>query len=536
MQGEIIRSWEYKMTNPPNQAWYLSAYQPRFNAYSLAPEENQTSHKYMGLDFFGTWTGAAPIPDFLTLHYQRPAKTYMLVAAYEKKCGIPELAGWKSEGWARRPSDKPRATLEFGFGEKNGSFGMASVGYMFSKTGARVDVPSKTFIKANVKHLQTEGYYNIFVAEEDGSITRAPAPPAGMMITPGGLCPKELHDMWTVKGHDSEDAATREMAFRTWHPLWDPCWWCSFGHEHGSSAPLLMSYWPRYDYTVLKHKGDTEMESHAGFKDFVLDTATHRVYYGIHIHVSSNTRYATRHHTLVAVVQNKTSGELEYDTQVKADFGALVARKREGGLVGVTPEMETLRLQLGYPRRHRLVNVLDPENPAAGDFSQRGPPDTRVGRYEQWATVPLCSETKNAREPAVDVKDPSTALRTPSLTLDGNVIKLGHMNSDGSLRQGLNINREFRTEGWILTDDACVFKIRNILAAPRADGKFYTDPYGLNLFDSAGDDRLVQYIKPGFRLQITGNFMTNDTWLGLYRDGDHGAMKNVMNGVVPGVN
>ncbi len=543
MRGEIIQSWHYKMDEDGNQMWYKSVYQPRFVEYQLAPEKDPKSRKYAGLDVFATNTAAARMADFATIEFQRTAKTYLLVAASNKVGGTPQLAGWKSEGWVRQAPGKAKSVLEFGFGEEKDRFTLPSAGYLFVKTGRTVVVPTKSFIKSNVKHLATKGRFVILVAERDAGTTRALAPPGRMKITPGGLCPNELHNAWTVKGPDSQDAATRDKDFRTWHPLYDPCWWCSYGHEHGSAAPLLMDYKPRYDYAVLKHRGDTELESHAGFKDFVLDTPTHRVYYGIHMHVSNRTRFATRHHTVVVVVKSKETGQVEYDTRVKADFGALTVRKRVGGLVGVTPEMERLREQLGDQRRQRLVNVLDPSNPTAGGFKQRKQPKTRKGRYEQWMTVPLCSKTQRKRGPAVDVKDPATALKKASLMLRNNVVKLGRVNSDGRLRQGLNINREFRADGWILSDSACSFTLPYVHTAaqkvePKSNTvrKFYTDPYGEQVYDGPGESHLVQYIRPGFKLQITGKFMTNDTWLGLYRDGDHGAMWNVMNGVMPGVN
>ena len=536
MRGEIIRSWEYAPEKRKGQAWYRSAYQPRFSGYYLAPENEPTSTKYMGLDFFATATGVTSVANFLTLHYQRPAKTYLFVSAYKKTSGIPQLEGWESEGWARKPQNKPSAKLEFGVGKTKSSFGMSSAGFVFSKTGTSVQVPSKTYIKANVRHLQTKGFYTVLVAEQSGKPTRQPTSPKGMRVTAGALCPQQLHDKWTVSGADSEDRKTRNKQFRTWHPLWDPCWWCSYGHEHGSAAPLLMGYWPRYGYTAFKHRGDTEAETHAGFKDFVLDTTTHRVYYGIHMHVSSKTRFATRHHTVVVAAQNKQTGELEYETRVKADFGALTVRKKSGGVVGVTTQMESLRRKLDSPIRQRLINVLDPSNPKAGGFDQRAAPKTRRGHYEQWSTVPLCSVTKRAREPTVDVKDPATALRTASVRVDNNVVVLGRENSDGSVQQGLGLNREFRSEKFVITDSACEFKLRNILARPRSDGRFYTDAYGVKLVEGAGEHHVSQFVKMNFSLEISGDFMTTDTWLGLYRTGYNGAMKNVMNGVLPGEN
>ncbi len=112
---------------------------------------------------------------------------------------------------------------------------------------------------------------------------------------------------------------------------------------------------------MLKHRGDSELESHAGFKNFVLDTATHRVHYGSHMHVSNRTRFAKRHHTIFVVAKSKEIGQIEYNTRVKTDFGTSTVQTFVGGLVGMTPETQRLLEQLKDHRRQwRLVNLLDP--------------------------------------------------------------------------------------------------------------------------------------------------------------------------------
>ena len=163
----------------------------------------------MGLEFFATTTGLTSIANFLALHYQRPAKTYLFFTAYKKASGTTDLEGWESEGWERRPQNKSSAKLEYGVGKTKSSFGMSSAGFVFSKTGTSVEAPFKMYIKANVRNLQTKGLYTILVVEEGGKPTRQPTSPKGVQETSVALGPLQFHDKWTVSGADSQDRKTR---------------------------------------------------------------------------------------------------------------------------------------------------------------------------------------------------------------------------------------------------------------------------------------------------------------------------------------
>ena len=111
-------------------------------------------------------------------------------------------------------------------------------------------------------------------------------------------------------------------------------------------------------------------------------------------------------------------------------------------------------------------------------------------------TVSLCSETQRKRGSAFDVKDPATELKKASLKLRNNVVKLRHVKSDGRLRQALNMNREFRADGWMLSDIACSFELPYVhAAAQKVDlksstvRKFYTEPYGEQVYDGPDESR-----------------------------------------------
>ncbi len=112
----------------------------------------------------------------------------------------PQLADCKSEGWMKQAPGKARSVLEFGF--------------LFVKTVRMVVFPTKSFIKYR---------FVILVAGEDGVTTRVPVPLGGKNTTQVGLCPKELEDVWTVKGPDTQDAAARDKDFRSWYLLQGHC-------------------------------------------------------------------------------------------------------------------------------------------------------------------------------------------------------------------------------------------------------------------------------------------------------------------------
>ncbi len=131
--------------------------------------------------------------NFLTLHFQRIAKIYLFVAAYNN-------AGCKSEGWMKQAPGKARSVLEFRF--------------LLVKTVRMVVFPTKSFIKYR---------FVILVAGEGCVTTQVPVPPRRKDITQIGLCPKELEDVWTVKGPDTQDAAARDKDFRSWYLLQGHC-------------------------------------------------------------------------------------------------------------------------------------------------------------------------------------------------------------------------------------------------------------------------------------------------------------------------
>ncbi len=519
MKGEMIKAWMYAPRRN-RMYWTPATYIVRNTRYNFIPQDKPGSKKYIGLDYFLTGFNGEIQRDYLKIYFQRRAKTYLLVHGYDRLKLPAQLEGWRSEGWVQRTSGHPYLKHRFGLGQRKGEIPVAYYAYAFSKIGDSVTVPSSRFIKRNIKYdgeMQTSGFFSLLVAESNGRPVRKPSYPKGMRIKAGQFCPRQLHDKWVAKEMDDDDRHTKRRTFRSWHPLWDPCFWCSYGHEHGSAAPIIMGYLPRYDYTALKN--NHQDESHEGFKDIVADVGSHWLYVSVHARMSSGSRFHTRHHTMVIAAVRKSTMELELELRFKADYGSLTVRKRGGGIVGVSKKEEELRRMFGYKRRHRLVNIINPRRIDPRWRYKKGDRLMR-GEYEQWATKPICSEISNGREPTIDFKDAALA----KLDVRGRgTTRLGRM-KDGRLRWNASVNRELRAKDWVIDGDLCEF-------GDGIHGKFYTDVYGEEMEDGPGTNNVRQFIKEGFRLEISGDFETADPWLGLYLNGIRGEMRNIAFGI-----
>ncbi len=527
VSGEIMRSWIFSKNKDGSQRWYRSAYKPRHN-FKLVSDDG-SNKVIQNLDAFGVFNGLRPEQDWVTLHFQRSAKVYMYVGSWDRITRKPYLSGWNYEGLFKAPSRDRQVWTSGKIGARSAEYRVHLRGVLFSKVVRdKVTIPTRHWVRQNVRNAKVgDGYYNIFIAEANGRPTYAPRKPWQFRgIQPGKLCPERLHNWWRVPGEDPNDRYIRGRLFNTWHPLWDPCFWCSYGHEHGSSAPLIMDYYPRYDYTALKNFNQDE--AHKGFKDYVFDFPKYYIYYGTHAHVSDYGRFETRFHTNVFVARNKRTWKIEMVLSFKSDYGSLIVRDKDRKKIGVTPAQEKLRREIGVPRKMRIVNVLN-YNRLSPRFLYRPRRILLHGLYEQWATAPICAKTTNYLEPTIDIKDPVMAMKNPVLPACGkrcNVQLLGSGEGKSFIPQA-SIDREFRVTNMMFDINECKFRGTKSFKG----GYFYTDPYASEIRNGPGRHHIRQYIKPGFRYPVTGFYNTLDTWQGLYQKGAKGHFQNVGYGI-----
>ncbi len=67
----------------------------------------------------------------------------------------------------------------------------------------------------------------------------------------------------------------------------------------------------------------------------------------VHVQISSGPRFHTWYHTMVIAAVRKNLVEMKLKLRFKADLGALTARKRSIGIVGISKEDEELRRIFG---------------------------------------------------------------------------------------------------------------------------------------------------------------------------------------------
>ncbi len=523
-----------------------SFYQPRYTEHAYFPyDKTVASDKYEGLDLFVTNSDGNAASDMVTLHFQRPARVYLLVPRSGRAFRNREPAsmdGWKSEGWAVLKSGCVEEETEFGVMKPSplkARFDKQM--YVFSNEGKESDevkLPSFNHLSRQVANSRRGGRFLTLVAEEDGmAVVKATNPINFPNIEAGKHCPPELHDAWYTRG-DSRDPHTPEIGYRTFHPLWDPCYWCSYDHEHGSDPVELMGYTPKFGYTALKngkvvdgvYRGQDE--SHNGFKGMVLELEDNLfMYFQVHALLSDARRYHARTHTVVIAVTRKVRNHVDIlmELSFKADFGFATVNTKKRGNDPLTDTDKQMK-QHGV-RPFRILNVVNMENLDQTLAYNKFPLHSR---NEHWFTSPICtSGHNNGRRTKLEIRDPATGVRFR----DGlELVALGQTeshNRDTVVYQNPSVNRDFTASDVEFGARSCgPWYMDEIHSAP-VNGEFYTDPEGKILVRGPAQDAIKQYINPEFTVKLNGKWKAIDTWLGLHRKGWNGHMRNVGNGIAP---
>lgn len=269
------------------------------------------------------------------------------------------------------------------------------------------------------------------------------------------------------------------------------------------------------------------MESQEGFKGMVGDCGDHLIYYNLHVQASKLRRMTVRFHTIEMVVVDAQTHEVLFHVRHKGDFGFLSARRvgKNGFLPLNAIDEEIERAQGNGPRLTRAVNVIRVED-LDPDVYYRAQ-GTLVGAYEEWATVPICARVPGKGAVKVDVETPPTGISSKN-ELDDRVI-LGRQYGD-KFRRNDAINRSYRFKRFRVEAELCDF------GGAMPQGYFYTDVNGTTLKNGPGPDAVRQYIKPGFKFEVSAKFETMDQWLGLHTKDALGFLRDHGFGVDPEVN
>lgn len=282
-----------------------------------------------------------------------------------------------------------------------------------------------------------------------------------------------------------------------------------------------MGYVPKFGYTALKN--GKEQEAHEGFKNFVFQQGPYMVYFSLHVQSSHLRRVRERFHTITLVVTNKKTGELLIELSHKADFGFLAARRSTFGFMALTEKDEEMREAQFRPRgerRMRTINVVDMGH-LDRRFKYRHNP--MEGVYEAWTTATICSSVPPHGEITMDIKNPVTGVRN----VYDKVLKPVVL---GSSTVNVATSRNLRIGGIEISAQHCKFDNYGGLRG----GWFYTDAYGKNVLSGPGTNAIRQYIKPGMRISLNGNFeLGEDVWAGLFEHNKSGFFMDHGFGVDP---
>jgi hypothetical protein len=143
------------------------------------------------------------------------------------------------------------------------------------------------------------------------------------------------------------------MKFPTWHPVWDPCYWCTYGHEHGSNAPALTGIKPMLSYPSLKNAN--ENEQHEGHKVFVFEIGRYFFIHIVHVDLATEHRFFVRRHSGGFVITDKYTGELLAYVLQKVDFGTMKARV--GGYTDLNGADVNSRVIYLWPKQAAIVDM-----------------------------------------------------------------------------------------------------------------------------------------------------------------------------------
>lgn len=504
----LIRSWQHVQPLSPVKINSRLTYMPRFSGFSYKPLSG--SQNYQNLDMYFQAGFDTKDDDATIMTFQRPAKVYLFVNAYMYTARVKPpayLPGWKSEGWAARQTGGN--FYKFGI-HQHSTIPLSDFAYVFSRPATnQITIPYGGWIMRNIKGINAQGQFHLRIAEANGA---ASAPPTmdGQLIKPNAVCPGKVHDTWRVPDSNTEDPHTKGMLWGSWHPQWDPCFWCAYDHEHGSAAPYLMGYKPMYGRTEWKN--GQEIEPHPGFKDVVFRHGPLIVYISSHAQTSSLRRVMQRVHTLTIVVKNFATKELLVELTMKADYGFNSARKVGEGNVFIPlseefRQMKAKMLARKPPTRDfRSINVINMAN-LDPRFKYVNP--KTKGTYEEWVTNPPCTAAAMNGELTLDILDPVTGIKDFA---SKQRVWLGVQTKDGFLKNA-GVRRRLIMKDFRVSAKLCRF-------GPNfKGGYFYTDPHLKQLRSGPQVDSIRQFIKPGFDMTIRGMQIYRPTgrWLGMHQ-------------------
>jgi len=339
----------------------------------------------------------------ITMRFTRTASVFMLVDSpeilFEHASEHPGI-GEPGEDWeflGRFQSD-PGNSPQISYGIHEEKINLPDFGYAYKlkhdTTSVALPRIDHVYDRTQLVDEKSRGTYVVMVGEAGGLPSSLPDLPTTMTnpmvpIKPLERCPQELHEHWELAGVTEDSTLEDEDRFDTWHPVYDPCYWCLYDHEHGSDASKLIGpeYAPRYTYAALKN--NNEEESNEGFKSFVFEYGDYMVNYDVHMKNSDARRFKVALHTAIYTVVRKDTNELMVRLTQKVNYGSLKFLDQKGKQQSLGPTESSN----GRMPRKRVMN---------------GP---KSNRYEKWLGFFMCSNHENGSKRMLSIKITNTPTR-----------------------------------------------------------------------------------------------------------------------------
>ena len=468
----------YDDADTPNHM-YMMAYWPRSFASGtdIDPAEGSEGWKtdvvddpgaYLGWDVLSppTHWGFDDEPmddDWLRFTLARPARVGVV---WRDDAALP---GWLKTGWTEGSGvtidgDNARVYL------RDYPAGEVKLGTVESSTG-------------NYRSM-----YVVLLAEADGLPSSTPPIPQGKAYpVPGEPCPSWVHGRFATTGPDGE-------SYGTWHPQWDPVYWCSFGHEHGSNPDLIPGS-PKVAYEYLSARNG-RVEPNPGFKEFIFKDLSnqHWVRFVVHAGTNGQGRVCTQFHTVYTVVYDLDGNEL-MNVGFMADFGRAV--NADNG-TALSPTNCSVALPALDTDRVRMINMTGADH-----------------HYEQWDSFDDSIATENLGfgefQLGVDIRNPMTECSSASC----NAVQRINRFADGDFDNGAE--RTIEVGRWDGGLDV-------IPSRALATGEFWTNPMASQAVSESAANAVRQFLSNEAALidfqPDSGDYTvmcdTDDPWRMLY--------------------
>lgn len=397
-------------------------------------------------------------------------------------------------------------------------------------------LPKPSEIKLVGTSAVATGYSVLIVHPETNASFSYPSHPKLSSIRAHTKCPDELHELWTTTSRDTADkdnymnmdmsSKDNLLKRRTWHPLVDPVYWCSYGHDHGSFPSVLK---PAFTHTAWKTEDTTQQngrqdESDEGFKVFNLNENGLHWIFTVHMELNNPRRFHTRHHTVHVNVYDD-EWKMKAELTMKNDFGFAGTRINGKGVkplnvkqIGIEKELRLAKKR----RAFRQFNVRSRTSDCAFEGAIATTPRGLSGKAEHWvAGLNTCSARRGGFK--VDVQRPATGLKT--CASDAKMLLMDTL-------RGNSINRAFTSlgRGFQVGRELCSWK-KDLPTEVDENGliKFYTDSYFSRIVTNDEKFRIAQWMAPDFDAKLPpGRYVESDHWHGKF------VRKNSMKGKVRG--